>query len=112
MESTPPPPTLLSPTEVWNRVDPLFPDLGADPAVMGLEALPYRELQGPGFERLCFELLVAEGHLPRFFGRSGQKDYGVDIVVEAGTKRTVYQCKNLTTEPPWTDIRDAITKFE
>ena len=104
--------TLLSPDEVWDRVDPLAPDLGADPAVFGLGDLPYPQLLGPGFERLCYELLVAEGHSPRFFGRSGQRDYGVDIVVEAGDTRTVYQCKNIAAAPAWTDVRDAVAKFE
>ena len=104
--------TLLSPDEVWDRVDPLAPDLGADPAVSGLRDLPYPQLLGAGFERLCYELLVAEGHSPRFFGRSGQKDYGVDIIVEAGDTRTVYQCKNIAAAPAWTDVRDAVAKFE
>jgi len=104
--------TLLSPDEVWDRVDPLSSDLGLDPSKAGLPDLPYAKLLGPGFERLCYELLVAEGHSPRFFGRSGQRDYGVDIVVEAGDTRRVYQCKNVTDPPTWTDIRDAVAKFE
>lgn len=104
--------TLLSPGEVWDRVDPLAPDLGADPQRAGLADLPYGKLLGPGFERLCYELLVAEGHSPRFFGRSGQKDYGVDIIVEAGETRTVYQCKDLMAAPTWTEVRDAVAKFE
>jgi len=103
---------LLSPGEVWDRVDPLAPDLGVDPAVAELGVLPYAKLLGPGFERLCYELLVAEGHSPRFFGRSGQRDYGVDIVVEKGGTRTVYQCKNPADTPSWTDVRDAVAKFE
>src|SRR5215212_6073003 len=88
-------PELLSPSEVWDRVDPLGVNLTADPLVHGLGSLPYHLLLGPGFERLCYELLVAEGHSPRFFGRSGQRDYGVDLVVERGSTRTVFQCKNL-----------------
>jgi hypothetical protein len=104
--------TLLSPGEVWDRVDPLAPDLGADPAVAGLADLPYGRLGGPGFERLCYEVLGSEGHSPRFFGRSGQRDYGVDIVVEAADERGVYQCKNLAEAPSWTAVRDAVSKFE
>ncbi len=104
--------TLLSSDEVWDRVDPLAPDLGVDPARAGLSDFPYAKLSGPGFERLCYELLVADGRSPRFFGRSGQKDYGVDIVVGAGDTRTVYQCKNLADAPAWTEVRDAIAKFE
>ncbi|MGQ0571664.1 MAG: hypothetical protein ACT4P5_19345 [Armatimonadota bacterium] len=103
---------LLSPGEVWDRVDPLAPDLDLDPGRAGLADLPYAKLLGPGFERLCYELLVAEGHSPRFFGRSGQRDYGVDIVVETGDTRTVYQCKNIAAAPAWTDVRDAVAKFE
>jgi hypothetical protein len=99
---------LLSPAEVWDRVDPLASDLGADPAVMRLGELPYAKLLGPGFERLCYELLVAENFSPRFFGRSGQQDYGVDIIVETGEIRSVYQCKNVADAPRWTEVRDAI----
>jgi len=106
------PKTLLSPAEVWDRVDPLARDLGADPAEAGLADLPYDPLGGPGFERLCYELLVAEGNSPRFFGRSGQRDYGVDILVEDGDERRVYQCKNLAEIPFWTAVRDAVSKFE
>jgi len=104
--------TILSPPEIWERIDPLAPDLGADPGVAGLAHLPYDRLGGVGFERLCYEVLVAEGQSPRFFGRSGQRDYGVDIVVEAGDERSVYQCKNLAEVPSWTAVRDAVAKFE
>ncbi|MEW8590909.1 MAG: hypothetical protein AB2543_17745, partial [Candidatus Thiodiazotropha endolucinida] len=104
--------SLLSPKEIWDRVDPLADDLHTNPQVKGLADLPYNLLGGSRFERLCYELLVAEGHNPRFFGRSGQSDYGVDIVVEAGEIRTVYQCKNLSVAPSWTTIRDAVTKFK
>jgi len=59
-----------------------------------LVELPYAKLKGPGFERLCYETLLAQGHAPRFFGDSGQKDLGVDIIEETGNVHTVYQCKN------------------
>jgi hypothetical protein len=104
--------TLLSPAEIWERVDPLAPDLGAEPVEAGLADLPYERLGGPGFERLCYELLVAQSESPRFFGRSGQRDYGVDIIVEAADNRSVYQCKNLAEVPSWTAVRDAVAKFE
>ncbi|HBB15631.1 MAG TPA: hypothetical protein DCZ97_01025 [Syntrophus sp. (in: bacteria)] len=104
--------TLLSSAEVWDRIDPLAPDLGTDPVVMGLGALPYAQLSCPQFERLCYELLVAEGFSPRFFGRRGQRDYGVDIIVESGEKRRVYQCKNFAHEPKSAELRDAVAKFE
>lgn len=35
--------TLLSPGEVWNRLDPLASDMGAEPSVAGLGALPYAQ---------------------------------------------------------------------
>jgi hypothetical protein len=38
---------LLSATEVWDRVDPLGADLGADPVRSGLAELPYELLMGP-----------------------------------------------------------------
>ena len=34
---------------------------------MGPDTLPYSDLKGPGFERLCFELLLSQGYEPRFF---------------------------------------------
>jgi len=53
-------PTPLSPDSVWDRVDPLAPDCGVNPAQTGLLVLPYLKLGGPGFERLVYELLQAE----------------------------------------------------
>jgi hypothetical protein len=104
--------TPLTPDDVWSRLDPLQPDLDADPGRDGLADLPYAQLKGPGFERLCYELLVAEGATPRFFGRSGQADLGVDIIVDRPAPSTLYQCKNLTEPPGWREIRDAVEKFE
>ncbi|HYN79717.1 MAG TPA: hypothetical protein VES73_18200, partial [Lamprocystis sp. (in: g-proteobacteria)] len=106
------PVSILPPAEVWDRLDPLSPDLAADPVRHGLADLPYRQLGGPGFERLCYQLLVAQGEVPRFFGRSGQRDYGVDILTEDDRNRTVYQCKNLSDIPSWTALRDAVEQFE
>jgi hypothetical protein len=57
--------------------------------------LDYHALGGPGLERLCYLLLLADGHLPRFFGRSGQQQGGVDLLVFDGSRHLVYQCKNL-----------------
>jgi hypothetical protein len=42
-------PTLLSPKDVWDRIDPLASDMDAEPSVAGLGALPYAQLLGPGF---------------------------------------------------------------
>ena len=62
-------------------------------ATYGL-ALPYASIGGAGFERLCFHLLLSQGRKPRFFGRSGQAQYGIDLIVSDGEQSTVYQCKN------------------
>lgn len=87
-------PKPLSPDAVWDRVDPLAADCGTDPADTNLVELPYFTLRGPGFERLVYELLQAENKRPWFFGRTGQPQYGVDIVTEAAGQQTIYQCKN------------------
>ncbi|MDD5269077.1 MAG: ATP-binding protein [Methylococcales bacterium] len=59
--------------------------------------LPYHGLKGPGFERLCYELLLKEqpGRTPRFFGVSGQAQYGIDLIGDEPDGSVVYQCKNL-----------------
>ncbi len=59
--------------------------------------LDYHALGGPGLERLCFHLLLAEGRSPRFFGNPGQAQYGIDLIVADGKQCTVYQCKNVAT---------------
>lgn len=58
-------------------------------------SLPYSSLEGPGFERLCFHLLLAFGKRPRFFGVRGQAQYGIDLIVSDGEQCDVYQCKNV-----------------
>ncbi len=105
-----PPLSALAPSEVWDRLDPLAPDLALNPD--GLGTLPYGQLKGPGFERLCYELLLAQGLMPRFFGRSGQADYGVDIIVEQAQTLSVFQCKNLAAPPSWQAISQAVQTFE
>jgi Glu-tRNA(Gln) amidotransferase subunit E-like FAD-binding protein len=59
------------------------------------DSLPYEELDGLRFERLCYEILCSDGKNPRYNGNSGQQDYGVDIVTEHKNTVTVYQCKNI-----------------
>jgi len=80
-------------------------------AVTGVGSLPYGDLKGPGLERLCFELLVSFGYEPRFFGRSGQPQYGVDLVAERAGKTEVYQCKNLSNAPTGKELRGYLHKF-
>ena len=78
----------------------------------GLE-LPYLALRGPGFERLCFQLLLKDGFVPQFFGVSGQAQYGVDLVADDHDGTTVYQCKNNKTSPSEAYLRDEVLgKFE
>ncbi|HEU4432974.1 MAG TPA: hypothetical protein VFR51_06225, partial [Pyrinomonadaceae bacterium] len=105
-------PRPLSFDEVWNRVDPLATDLSLDPAQAGLASLPYSELNGPGFERLIYELLLSENQRPWFFGCSGQAQYGIDIVTDISGEQYVYQCKNYAVVPSWPEVRAALTKFE
>src|SRR2546427_4926622 len=101
-------PKPLSPVAVWDRVDPLAADCGADPATTGLAQLPYFTLRGPGFERLIYELLQTENQQPWFFGRFGQAQYGVDLVTEAAGHQTIYQCKNYVEAPSFPKVRDAV----
>ena len=60
------------------------------------DTLPYEKLDGLRFEKLCYEILCSEGLNPRYNGKSGQADYGVDIITEHQDDITVYQCKNIT----------------
>jgi hypothetical protein len=70
-----------------------FPKPLSGPPV-GIE-LPYGRLGGDGFERLCALLLIADGQAPRYFGKRGTADYGVDVIVSDGASCVVYQCKNV-----------------
>ncbi len=66
---------------------------------------------GPGLERLCFHLLLAKGYWPRYFGRNGQAQYGVDLIVSTGERCDVYQCKNVAEFSPQT-LLEWLGKFE
>lgn len=59
-------------------------------------SLPYNQLGGPGLERLCYSLVLAEGRVPRYFGNPGQEQYGIDLLITDGDDCTVYQCKNVS----------------
>ncbi|MBY0572101.1 MAG: hypothetical protein K2P84_00345, partial [Undibacterium sp.] len=75
--------------------------------------LPYHSLKGPGFERLCFELLRKEKNsFPRFFGVSGQSQYGIDLLTEEDGQTVVYQCKNLDHAPNKGEITSLLNLFE
>jgi len=105
-------PRALALAAVWDRVDPLVPDLNIDPAVAGIAELPYGALGGHGFERLIYELLQTENQQPWFFARTGFPDFGVDIVTEASGRQKVYQCKNESEPPSFSAVRKAVIKFE
>ncbi|HXH39302.1 MAG TPA: hypothetical protein VNN08_11795, partial [Thermoanaerobaculia bacterium] len=84
------------------------------PAVLSveLETLPYHQLGGPGLERLCYALLLAKEYEPRFFGRSGQQQHGVDLVAEKAGRVEIFQCKNLGRRPTATELGAYLSSFE
>src|ERR1017187_10028818 len=58
------------------------------------DSLPYADLRGPGLERLCFRLLLADRKAPRYFGDNGEAQFGIDLIISDGDDCTVFQCKN------------------
>ncbi len=72
--------------------------------------LDYHALGGEGFERLCFQLLLADAQRPRFFGQRGQAQYGIDLIVADGRRCTVYQCKNVKAFDR-SKLRDVLSLF-
>ena len=49
--------------------------------------------------------------LPRFYGRSGQGDRGIDLLVQKDGKLMVYQSKNLKAYYR-SDLQEALAKFK
>jgi hypothetical protein len=92
-------------------LDPLYSHSRSVASPADWRTLPYHNLGPRGLERLCFDLLVQSGARPRVFGKPGQPQYGIDLLVEAADKRTVYQCKNLDHSPSVEEIREALGKF-
>jgi hypothetical protein len=76
-----------------------------------LGSLPYSPLLGPGFERLCYLLLLRQGYVPRYFGNPGDSQFGIDLIVQSDGKHVVYQCKNEQSFPIG-KMEKALTKFE
>jgi AAA domain len=74
-------------------------------------SLPFNKLGGEGFERLCYQLLLAEGQTPHLFGKPGVSQYGIDLIVFDGNEGIVYQCKNLKAVSK-SDLKDILEKFE
>ena len=103
----------LSAKEREKLLDP-FPVESAIAPTLNNRALPYEELDGLRFERLCYEILCSYGKNPRYNGNSGQQDYGVDIVTEHQDTVTVYQCKNIkdrqSLKETVNDIKSAYSK--
>lgn len=77
-----------------------------------LETLPYGELKGPGFERLCYEILLSKGYEPRFFGRSGQSQPEIDLVAIKGEKTEVFSCKNLAEPISFDKLKARLAAFK
>ena len=102
----------LSIEEQKELLDPFPVDANLEPTLSG--SLPYEKLDGLQFERLCYEILCSEGKNPRYNGKSGQPDYGVDIINEDNDTRCVYQCKNIKDRQSITetagDINNAYSK--
>ncbi|MBC8458634.1 MAG: ATP-binding protein [Deltaproteobacteria bacterium] len=87
-----------------------FYSIGSEPLWDG-SSLPYHELGGPGLERLCYLVLLEQGEVPRYFGKPGQEQYGIDLLVSHGGEYTVYQCKNVKSFPP-SEMKKALELFE
>ena len=76
---------------------PFFDEKTQSFAYSAGETLPYEQLGGEGFERLCYLILLNEnkGCIPHYFGRKGQADHGVDLTLQDKKgDYTLYQCKN------------------
>ena len=102
----------LSAKEREELLDPFPVESVIEPTLNN--SLPYEELDGLRFERLCYEILCCDGKNPRYNGNSGQQDYGVDIVTEHQDTVTVYQCKNIkdrqSLKATASDIKSAYSK--
>jgi hypothetical protein len=75
-------------------------------------ALQYQYGNGPWFERLCFRLIIREGHAAQYFGRNGQAQFGIDFISTFGGKLWYWQCKNRCEGVTPADLRDSVAKLE
>lgn len=73
-------------------------------------SLPYDRLNEQDFERLCFHLLLSKNRKPRFWGRRGVRQRGIDLIVSDGDVFTVYQCKRYATVDA-KDLKSALKVF-
>lgn len=77
-----------------------------------LTTLPYETLGGDAFERLIYDILVAQSFVPQRIRRSGFRQYGVDLQVStASGGLTLYECKNRRPVKP-ADLAAWLKKFE
>ncbi|WP_216897349.1 hypothetical protein [Nocardia alni] len=73
--------------------------------------LPLAELDPEVLERLVSEFVTRQSRSVHFYGRRGQKQYGLDIVEQDGAERPVlYQVKRFQTLRPQ-DIRNAVEEY-
>jgi len=101
--------------EVRHLKQPFHGVFAAGEASGVLDTLPYHKLGDKGFERLCHEILSAQGLTPYFFGDKGDKQYGVDIAVTRDGTLELYQCKNFESsdrELEANEINKWIKKFK
>jgi DNA polymerase III delta prime subunit len=75
------------------------------------DSLPYNKLDWRSFERLCYQILLAEGEIPHLFGDFGSRQYGIDIIMLKEKDNIVYQCKNVESVREG-DLREILEKFE
>ncbi|MBW2738308.1 MAG: hypothetical protein JRE64_05540, partial [Deltaproteobacteria bacterium] len=105
--------TIIS--ETYNRQETSHLRVGfyppSDLLIQNGDSLPYHQLGGLGLERLCYLLLLDQGKVPRYFGNSGQKQYGIDLLVTHGDDTIVYQCKNKASFPPY-QMKTALKTLE
>lgn len=74
-------------------------------------SLPYDILSPEAFERLCFHIILAQVRTPRFWGRRGQKQHGIDLILSDGSASIVYQCKHYAAVGPAT-LKKALATFQ
>ena len=104
--------TELKLDDLFHQFDPLLPNLESTIFPEGCFELPYYMLGGPGFERAIYELLLSMKRQPRFFGKSGDAQYGIDIITGESSGVVVYQCKNLKECPRLSEVKRAVELFK
>jgi len=86
------------------------------PASSRQQVLPFDQLTWDNFERLCLRLALQEGAPEEVqvqrYGRAGQRQHGIDILVRHPTteQHEAWQCKRWKTFTP-ARIRAAVDKF-